>query len=543
MAELAQEIVARQETLHNDASEWRNHMADIADITRPIRAELRGELTEGGKRMQNVFDSTGINAAQRLGSTLYGTASSPADVWFKIGTEDPEFNAWPKARTALETYSRRTLASFSPVWCNFYGESFPYYLDFVSFGTAMFYDAKREDRSGFIDKCMPLSECDFACNIEGFVTEFYWRRRMSLAEAAREFGGQQALSAKSQQRLEKEPHAKVEFLHGVVANDGYVPGRLAASNKPWSSLQIEVEEKHVISHSGYYDMPFYVTPWERAAGERYGRGAGEMNLGDNRSAQVMTKANLTAGEWAAKPPWGAPNEGTINISRIAPGKVVMGAYNARGEQLVGPLIRGNNAPFSLEMTKELRDNIREGFFWSLLNTQSRTGIGTEEFLNFRDERFRAMAPYLGNEHIFRLRLLVERRFRMLAEEGVFRDVVVPKDLRGRNLQVEFVSPMALAMKAQKAGSAIRAASAMAGASQLDPTIPDRFNGDRFTKLVADGFGVPEILNDDEETQARTDARQKASQQQYNIEAAKQMAEAAQKGAGALATIRGSKAAA
>ena len=56
-------------------------MAEISELIRPLRRELRGGRgMEGEKRMTRVFDSTGINAAGNLAAGLYGTAANPAGV-------------------------------------------------------------------------------------------------------------------------------------------------------------------------------------------------------------------------------------------------------------------------------------------------------------------------------------------------------------------------------------------------------------------------------------------------------------------------------
>ncbi len=74
---LAEFTVCRADYLDQQDGAWRNHMAEISELIRPLRRELRGGRTmEGEKRMTRVFDSTAINAAGNLGAGLYGTAES-----------------------------------------------------------------------------------------------------------------------------------------------------------------------------------------------------------------------------------------------------------------------------------------------------------------------------------------------------------------------------------------------------------------------------------------------------------------------------------
>lgn len=533
------EYIRRHSTLESNDSVWRLKCADIADVIRPLRAEIRGFRQEGAKRMQRVYDSTPINAAQNLGAALWGNASNSSDVWFTIGTEDADFNKWPKHRSALETCSRRTMASFGPSYCNFYGEAFSAYLDFVAFGEMAFYDEKKADNSGWIDKCIPLSQYTYDLDSAGYLNEFYRAWQMKLPDAAREFG-EAALSPKSRDQLKQSNAASVQvnMLHVVAPNDLYRPGRIGANSKQFESCYIEVDEKHEISSAGYDDMPFFVAPWERAAGERRGRGAGEMNLPDSMSLGVMTKANLKAGEMQGDPPWGAPHEGTVSAIRLRPGKISMGAITNQGNQLLKPLVTGGGTPFSAEQARDLRQQIKDGFYYTLLSTlPNRTGLAPEEVLLMLEQQHRMMGPYVSNLHTHWLSQLVMRRFNHLAKLGVFKDIQFPPQLQGKNLHVKFVSPMALAQKAARAANAMRAARAVGEVAGFNPGVIDKFNGDAFVDTINEGFGVPELSNDDDVTDGNRQARIAATQQAQQAQMADVMAGAANKGAGALAQLR------
>lgn len=516
---------------------WESHQADIADIVRPLRAELRGEMTPGGKRMQNVYDSTPITANGNFAGGLYGMLTNPADIWFTLGTEDPDLNKWGRVRDWLGTTSRRTLASFGPSWSAFYPEVATLFLDVGAHGMGCFSSEMNDDRSGFIDRCRPLSECVPDVDEDGNIDKTYRTRKLRADHALaliRKKGGEP--SEKLEQAAAKTPDRMVDILHAVVPNGDYREGRIANDNHHWHSCYVEVDDAHVAARLGYGDFPFMWPRWEVAAGEIEGRGIGETILPDARSLQVMTKSNLIAGERAALPPWGAPDEGDMSVIRLGPDKINFGAFDRRGNQLLKPLMQGGNPPFSLEMTKALQEAIKDGFFFQLLPLLGRTGLGNIEVLQRNEQTLRLMGPYAARTHRELHVPLVMRRYNMLMKiGGVFPPA--PPELAGRPLQVEMVSPMALAQRSARAGNVMRAAEAIGQLIAINPNAADKLNVDKAADAIGEGFSVPEIINDDETTQANRKQRQQVLAMQSGVAMAKDGAAALASAAQAKATAQ------
>ena len=69
-------LLCQADYLKQERSTTESHWADIAEITRPLRNEIRGPQTPGNKRMTRVFDATAINAAQKRSRP--GTAVAPS---------------------------------------------------------------------------------------------------------------------------------------------------------------------------------------------------------------------------------------------------------------------------------------------------------------------------------------------------------------------------------------------------------------------------------------------------------------------------------
>ncbi len=258
----------------------------------------------------------------------------------------------------------------------------------------------RKDHSGFIDMARSLSTHNFDVDSEGRVNTMFVRRRMSIEKAAAEYAqaGQKPghnLSQKLQEKLSNtDAKQEVDFLEAVMPNQGHLQGLSGLRNK-FVKVVVEVATKHEVLREGFISFPYFVPRWEVAEGERKGRGQGEKVLPDVKSLNVMTKANLKAGEMAGDPAWGGPDEGQVSVTRIRPGAYVAGSFNRQGQQLVAPLVTGGQSPFSLEMANQLREAIKDGMYFSLLQLVGRSGMATVEVIERTEEKQRLMAPYLG----------------------------------------------------------------------------------------------------------------------------------------------------
>lgn len=534
MNSFVKDIIARRDKVRQDRQVWdQNIGAPIAEVIRPLRNELRGPIQEGDRRDRGVYDSTGINANQNLAAGLYGTFVNPSDVWFKYGPLDDELAHRIRVKQWCDIETQRTLKSATPAYSEFYSEVVSYFLDLGAFGNAVFSSELNDDMSGYIDVCRPLSECHWETDSNNKVNTMYRTFVLPAKTAVQDYKN---LSDKTQKLAEKEPDRPVELIHAVLPAGDSLAREAFKSNMPFVSTYIEVEHQHQVSKSGYFEFPYHVARWEVAAGGRMGRGPGELALADIKTANTATRDNIKAGNRAADPPWGAPDEGVIRAIRVAPGKISYGAVNQQGKQLLMPLLNGANLPWSLEMADKIREAIKDAFYFSVLQLVGRTGMTATEVLEVREERMRLLAPYGGRIQNDFLCPWALRRFNMHRRLGLVRPP--PPELVNRSIQVAFTSPFALAQKSAAANSTLRTVAAAGELMKLDPDVVDRIDGDQAIQVIQEGFGAPaRILRTDEDTLARRAQRQQAMAAAAGAQIADAGAGALNKGAGALATIR------
>lgn len=541
MSSVVGDLIKRADTLEQDRSQWRTSMATIAELIRPLRNELRRGLEpKGERRDRGVYSATGVNANQNLAAGLFGTFCNPADTWFAYAPLDDEIKNSVRVQRWCEAETNRAHKSATPTYSAFYSNVVGFLLDGSAFGNAVFSSEERRDANGLVtgfkDVCRPLSECCWDVNGDGDVDTMYRRWKMPAHVAVRHFRDGNGLSKRTRDRAEKEPDFPVEVMHAVLPAEAAIAREALKTNQPWVSTYIEVEEKHEISKSGFFEFPYHVWRWEVGAGEKMGRGPGEIALADMQTLNVATRDNLKAGNRAADPPWGAPDEGSINAIRVAPGKITYGAVNQQGKQLLLPLINGSQLPWSIEMQQRLEQAVKDAFYFTVLQLVGRTGMTATEVLEIREERMRLLAPYgarLQNDFQGPWAL---RRFGMLRRLG--HTSPPPTELAGRSIQVSFTSPFSMAQKSAAAHSTLRTLVAVKEIAEFDPEIVDRVDGDAALRAIREGFGAPaSILRTDEETEGRRQTRRQMQAAAASAEIADRGAGALAKGASAVATLR------
>jgi len=527
-----EEICARFAELQLERSARDAEFAEIAKFVRPIRDQFMTRDVQTPERRAalegDVYDATAIRAQEHFAGGLYGLISNPANVWFTAEAEDERLNDGDDERAWNGHVSKTLLRSFTPAVAPFYNVVPDLYADTGTFGTGCFFNEMIPGTRRIHDQTFSLDEVWADTDEYANVTSVFRRIWWTPAQAARKFTTER-LSAGLQKKLEARSSERLPFLHVVMPNDDFMPGRiLMKGNKAFASIYLELAEKHQLGEAGGYDeLPYQVPRWAVSGGNKYGRGLGWINLPDIKRLNIMVRDLIVAGNKHATPPILAADEDALASLRPIPNGVSFGAISPQGRQLVQYLEAQGSMPVTLEMVNTWREQIREGFHFSLMQLVSRTGMTATESLMRDEEKMRLMGPHLGRHQVEFLTPLIARRFNMLWRAG---QIPPPPDsMRGQPLKIVYSSPMAQAQNAADATATLRVAEGLLMAAQLDPGVIDRFNGDAAADILQKGFQAPPgILFGLEETEARRQARQQAQAMASALAAGQQGADIANK---------------
>lgn len=530
----AETVVTRGKGLQQDRATFDQKCADIADVMRPLRAEFRGYTQMDARRTAEIFDGTAMMAGHNLAAGLYGTMTNPSNEWCGYEAMNADLSASYRVQKWMGSVSRIGLASVGPSWSAFYAQTMELFLDLVFFGMGVMSSEMKPDLTGFIDVCRPMSECYPDADDDGTINVMFRIWKMKATNAAKRFGLEN-LSDEAQKKA-KDGKGEIEVMHAVLPSDDYVGKVIGKGRHRFRSCYVEVDSKNVLKESGYYSFPYMVPRWSVAAGEINGRGVGELALPDTKSLNWAQKSNLNRGALMGNPPIIAPNEGVINTIRIRPGAITYGGMSMGGKPLLQPLDLSGGLPYTHDLISQMREQVKDYFFFSIMQLVGRTGMTATEIVERQEERLRLIAPYVGRVNSEFLAPFMLRRYDLLQQiHGLLPPP--PQELAWQSLQVAFKSPMAMVQKSSQATAVLRAWSVVSQMAQADPAVLDHFDAVAASKIAAEGFGAPvEVWRDPEVAAQLSAQRQQQQQQQMQMQMMQSGADAAQKASGIMSAI-------
>ena len=493
---------------------------EITTFIRPVRGPMVQNVMATDNVMPDaaVFDGTAFTAADHAASGLYGFMTNPANTWFELGALDRSLEDRDEHLAWIEQSGRITLASFGVAVSDFYGQSPEFLADAVALGTAPFWSEEIPGEQRFHDAALPLSECWFEKDAYGRISGMYRKWSLSGVAMARRFGLAN-LSEGVQTRIGSNPQDRSFVVQAVLQNDEFTPGHMGPRGMPWLSVIWEDETGHEIRRGGYREKPFQVARWAVAPGHIYGIGRGRFALPDVKQLNIMQKAHILALEKMVNPTILTVDEAELPHVRLNPNEILPGGLDERGNQLVQAMVHDmRGLPYSLEQANQLREQIKDAFYFSLMQLVGRTGLTATEVLQRDEEKMRLMAPHQGKLQTEWLSQLIARRFAMLSRLGQLPPA--PPGLNGAAIEVRYISPMAKAQRSQEAGAALRLIDGATALAQIKPESLDTLNGDELVAAMQDGFGAPRrsVHSADDVAEIRRRRAEQAEMEQEMVQA-------------------------
>ena len=151
-----------------------------------------------------------------------------------------------------------------------------------------------------------------------------------------------------------------------------------------------------------------------------------------------------------------------------------------------------------------------------------------EVLQRNEEKMRILGPVLGRLQSELLQPMLLRVFNIMLRNGVFSEA--PEVLANQEIEIEYVSPMALAQKGQELQSLMRGLELFAQISPLAP-VQDYIDENGLVKQIINILGLPaKMIKSDKQVQQVREERAAAQQQQMQMMQAMQESQIAKNAA-------------
>jgi hypothetical protein len=522
LAKDRQYLERRISEMEREYSSFRDHYKDLSEHVSPRRGRFFVEdNNKGDKRHKNIINNKGTMALRAATAGMFAGVASPSRAWFKWSTLDYQLRQREEVKVWLEDFQRLILMVFAK--SNFYNMAPMLLRELLLFGTgAMIHVDDYEDVARFytLTAGSYMISQNHRQEIDTLVRTFQMTCQQMIAKFG--YGAvSDAVRTQYDRGSRNSWHTVVQFIEPNPFVDA---SSILAVHKPYRSVWFEKKTKSAsdnklfLRRSGFNSFPAYVPRWEVASDDIYAVNCpGMTTLGDVKMLQVQEKEKEKAIAKASTPPLqGPPSLRNQPIPNL-PGGVTINSAVGSGQKLeaiynVDPRVQ--ELVYNIQATER---RIDAGYFVDMfLAITNQPGIQPKNELQLsqiNEERLLQLGPVLEQVHGEWLARAVSR----VAEQVLAAELMppAPEALRGHELELEFISSLAMAQRSVSISGYERTLG-FAGALQgAGINVADKIDGDRALEDYADLVGGPaRMIVPDEVVQQR---REVAAQKQQRME--------------------------
>ena len=511
---MVDQLNRKHEKLLGQRSNWEKHWQALADYLVPRKADFTKIRTQGDKRTELIYDSTGIHSVELLASSLHGMLTSPANPWFSMRYRDLQLDQDDEANEWLEGCTQ--LLNKALQRSNFQQEIHELYYDLVVFGTACLFI--EYDADGLRFSARHIGELAISANAEDRIDTVYRSFDLTARQIAQRFG-KDDLPDRVQKDLDKNPYNEHEIVHVVYPREDGTAGPI---NKPVISIYYHKETKTLLGEGGFDEFPFCVPRFNKDSTSNYGRSPGMSCLSDVKMGNRMSEVSIRSAQKQLDPPLMVPDDGFLLPVRTTPG--ALNFYRTGTRDRLEPLQAGATNPIGLSMEEQRRNSIRSAFYVDQLQLNQSPSMTATEVLQRNEEKMRLLGPVMGRLQSELLQPLIQRSFKLLLRNGEL--PVPPESLQGQDIDIEYVSPLAKAQKMTDLQSMMRGLEIMLQLAEVAPVM-DYLDENGLVKYLIDVAGIPaRVIRSDDQVaeirEAKAEQQRMMAEQQQDMQAADQM---------------------
>jgi hypothetical protein len=519
----AHEIVQRVEQCKKSRSNIEQIWDVVERFIMPLRIGGMYQTAENETSLElfrdDVYDSTGIHAAQKMAAAMHGTITNPLVKWFKYIFQDPEMRKDPEGAAWLDDCTER-------VWGELYRSNFDQeissaYQDLVGLGNAiMVCETVKEDPQdwrGFAFTAVPLREAFFERDFQGNVYRFFRWFRWTASELKSKFPVEGDLPAEVVKKLEAaEPDQRFDVIYAIYVREDKYANR---STYPLAPLERYIGCQYVFKdgalvlgkEDGFYEMPAYHCPWEKTSGSIWGHGPGMVMAPTVQYINSWMEMEDLALRKMVDPSSLVQDRGIIGDLDLKPGGYTVvrdiersiKAYQAEGR-----------IDLSEQKLVDLRSQVREGFHNDELQLKDSPQMSATEAQIRYDLMNRVLGPTMSRIQGNQLDPSLDRVFKSMLRNGQFKPVPASVKAKKAQYKVDYSGPLVRAQKSDEVAAIERYIGQIGAMAKVWPAILNVPDPVEVARELAVRMGVPANINRSKEIVERLIAsQQKVAAQQ------------------------------
>jgi len=510
-------LIEQRDSIKSGRGNWDNLNQEISEYLLPRKAEFNRVWAAGEERNIELYDSTAVDALNLLASGLHGLMTNPAQAWIQFTRLRDGEDLSEDAKKWMDKAVKTIMSVLNSDASGFVPQVHEFYLDISAFGTGCMYSEPTKEDGRPDDylyvKTFSIANVMFAENYRGVVDSVWRTQQMTYRQVAQEWG-EENLHDSMKRLLKESPDTMAEIMHAVVPREdaSRLPGAKTGKEKPFASYWVDVENKHLLSESGYDEQPYNIARWSKSAGELLGRGPGTAALPYIRSLNSMALTAMMAAEKMADPPLIAPDDGFLGPINSGSGGIsyYRSAIPGSSGDMIRPLPVNADLPAVQSMIEWRAGQIRGMFLNPQLETFENPNATATQVLAVQAEKMRVLGPVLGRLQIEFLSPFINRVFGILLRAGVIEEA--PEELQGKELAVEYKNPISSVQKQAEAQAFLSAVSFVSPVLGAAPNVFDNFDPDEIVRDSQQIFGYPAKYLRSVEDRDNSRARQQQEKQ-------------------------------
>ena len=520
--------LARWGYLKTERASWFTHWQEISTRLLPRAGRFFvQDRNKGGKRHNQIYDSTATQALSVLAAGMMSGMTSPARPWFRLTTGDDDLDAYPPVKVWLDQVSRLMLKIFQS--SNTYRALHTMYEELGAFGTGV---SIMSDDFRSVVHHHPLTAGEYALTTDwrGDVTTLYREFQKTVSQIVKEFG-YKACSPTVQNLYDRgNLEAWITLIHAIEPRADRDPSKSDPLNMPWRSVYFEIggNQQHCLRESGFKRFPVLAPRWVVRGGDIYGESPAMTALGDINQLQHEQLRKAQGIDYQTKPPLQLPTQLKNMEADFLPGGATY--VDLSGPQSgIRPAFEVNlRLDFLLADIQDVRERINRAFhadLFLMLANSPRANMTATEVAERHEEKLLMLGPVLERQQNEMHGPLIDLTFERMLAAGIVPPP--PEELQGIELNVEFVSMLAQAQRAVATNSVDRFVMNLGTVAQYKPDVLDKFNSDYWADAYADMTGVdPEMVVPGEQVALIRKQRAEAQAQANQAAMAQQQADTA-----------------
>lgn len=533
------EIVKRFDALVSQ----RKSVEDIWEVINQLVVPFRGDFfrdvssehSVSWRDNRNVFDSTAIDAAHILASSIHGSLTSPAIRWFELAFRSSRLNELKEARQWLEEAASLCFTALQD--SNFNLEANETYLDLVSYGTSMIIEEVEEKNGEFQRlnfQSVPVEEMWFEQDHAGQAYRAYRRHKWTPVQIITKFGDSVPQCIKDKAATPQGMDVKEDVIMCIFPRedkrDADTSRKLSPSERPYGMKYVlHKDASDLGEEGGYYEMPAFIPRWRKTSKSMWGHGPAMIALPDILTINSLVELILKATEKVVDPPTKVTERGLLSDLDLEPAGLTV----VRTMDSMEPYESGARFDVSQLQRDQLEAKIRSIFFVDQLELKESPAMTATEVQTRYELMQRLLGPTLGRLQSDYLDPLVQRTFNILYRAGVLGEPPeVVFDDSGQ-LDIIYTGPLVRAQRADIAQGVMRWAATLVELAEVTPDVLDIPDWDEIARELGSLEGVPAKLMRGEQ-----DIKKTRKDRQVKMARAEQAAQAQEEGAGMEAIGRG-----